>query len=188
MISYLKGKVIHKDIKYIVLNASGVGYKINLTIEDASKISSEGKEVELWTHLAIRENAHDLYGFTNKKTLDFFELLITISGIGPKSALAILNLADPSVIKKAVISGDSSYLTKVSGIGRKTAQKIIVDLKEKLGSGEEAYAIQEDIDVVEALKSLGYSQLESREVLNKLPKNLSGTAEKVKSALKLLGK
>jgi Holliday junction DNA helicase RuvA len=143
----------------------------------------------VWTHLAVREDAHNLYGFTDKETLDFFELLITISGIGPKSALSILSAASVDAIKKAVISGEVAYLTKVAGIGRRTAEKIVLELKEKIGAlTSEGTAVQEEVDVIEALKALGYSHMEARDAVKKVPETVTGTGERVKAALKLLGR
>lgn len=190
MISKLRGNIIHKDLNHIVLDVSGVGYKIFISPETLQKIIQiKNEEVSFWTHLAVRENALDLYGFAEKKELEFFEMLISISGIGPKSAMAILGIASVDVIRSAVSSGDTSYLTKVSGIGRKNAEKIVLELKDKLGKDEEfdALDLQEESDVVETLKALGYRPNEIREVLKKIPKEATGTSMRVKEALKLLG-
>ena len=137
MIGKISGKVVHKDLNFIILDASGVGYKIFVPPDTLAKViaSKEGR-VSLWTHLAVRENALDLYGFSDKKELDFFEMLIGISGIGPKSALAILGIASVDIIRSAVSSGDTTYLTKVSGIGRKNAEKIVLELKDKLSKDD----------------------------------------------------
>ncbi|MEK7120459.1 MAG: Holliday junction branch migration protein RuvA, partial [Patescibacteria group bacterium] len=147
-------------------------------------------ETSLWTHLAVRENALDLYGFLNKQDLDFFSLLITISGIGPKSALGILSVASVGVLRKAISSEDTSYLVKVSGIGKKSADKIVLELKDKLGKEYESdgTTLKEESDVVETLKTLGYKSYEIREALKKMPKDASGTSQRVKEALKILGK
>ncbi len=182
MISYLKGKIIEKDLKSVVLDVSGIGYKIYTKTASLNK----GKDTEFWTHLAVKENALDLYGFSKKEELDFFELLLSVSGIGPKSAIAILSMASLSNLRKAIATGDTGHLTKVSGIGKKNAEKIVLELKDKIQdlSGE-THSLSGDIDALEALKSLGYSEQESREALKKAS-DVKDTGEKVKKALKLL--
>lgn len=189
MISHLEGKIIHVEERFAVLQTGGVGYKIFATTETLEKLRKKlNQAAVLWTHLAVRENALDLYGFPDKRELDFFELLITISGIGPKTALSILNVASADTIRKAVSSNDTSYLTKVSGIGKKTADKIVRELEDKIGSLEIGGSISEEVDAVEALHSLGYSQAEARDALKKIEKNITGASDRVKAALKILGK
>jgi len=184
MIGHLSGKIIHSDFKYVILDVAGVGYKINTNTATLSKTGSE--TAEFWTYLAVRENALDLYGFRTKEELDFFELLISVSGIGPKSALGILSIASLSNLRQAISTGDTGHLTKVSGIGKKMAEKIVVELKDKM-DGEESteLTLSGDIDALEALKSLGYTERESREALKKVT-GADGAGEKVKKALKLL--
>lgn len=182
MIGYLKGKIVEQDLKSVILDVSGVGYRIYTNI---SNLQTKG-EVELWTHLAVRENALDLYGFTTKEELNFFELLITVSGIGPKSALGILSVATLKNLKHAIKNGDTGHLTKVSGIGKKNAEKIVLELKERLDDFETGgVTISGDVDAIEALKALGYSEREAREALKKVTES-KDTGDKVKKALKLL--
>ena len=192
MISRLTGKIVHTDLKYIVLDVQGVGYKVATTADIMSKLNKDENIVTLWTYLAIRENAMDLYGFLTLVELNFFELLITISGIGPKTALGILNVASVHSLETAIQTGETSHLTKVSGIGKKVAEKIVMELKDKINTiihtPESEKSMQGDADVIEALKALGYRDLESREVLKKIDKSIKDTGAKVKSALKLLGK
>lgn len=190
MIAQLKGTVEHKDIRFLILDVSGVGYKVFATTETIEN-AKLGDNKKYWTYQVVREDALDLYGFDTKDELDFFELLIGISGIGPKTALGILNLATLSALKRAVASGDSTYLTKVSGIGKKNAEKIVLELKDKLIAvfdDEENQSAENHNDSLEALKSLGYSERESREALKKLPKNITDTGESVRHALKILSK
>ncbi|MBI2096286.1 MAG: Holliday junction branch migration protein RuvA [Candidatus Taylorbacteria bacterium] len=187
MISYLEGIVFHKDLKSAVVKAGGVGYKVFATPEVLEKLRL-GQTAALWTYEAVREDSHDLYGFLTKENLNLFELLLTVSGIGPKTALAILNLASPNTIRKAASSGDTSYLIKVSGIGRKTAERIVVELKEKIGPAEAGGGTEGQVEVAEALKSLGYSAGEVREAIKKIPETLTGTSERLKHVLKLLGR
>jgi len=190
MISQLKGQITFTGDRFIVLDVNGVGYRINLSQESLIELGKETGEVSLWTHLAVRENSLDLYGFLHQAELDFFEMLITISGIGPKSALGIMNVAPIETLRKAISTEDTSYLTKVSGIGRKIAEKIVLELKDKLSSVSsetDGQELKEESDALEALRSLGYSTQESREALKGLD-DVEGISEKVKAALKQLGK
>jgi holliday junction DNA helicase RuvA len=188
MIAKIKGTILEKESGSVIVDVSGVGYKVFVSNNTLSDVGSVG-EVELWTHLVVRENLLDLYGFSNKDERRFFELLIGISGIGPKGALAILSLAPVTTLEKAISSEDATYLTKVSGIGKKSAQKIILELKDKIGKGtkEDAIGLKEEAEVLEALQALGYTLSDSREVLKNIPKDISGTNERIKEALKSLG-
>lgn len=214
MISHLRGKIIDKSARFCVLDVNGLGYKIHAPDETLRGLK-ENDTASFWTHLAVRENALDLYGFADKDSLGLFELLITISGIGPKTALGVINVASPRTLKRAVSSGDLAYLTKVSGIGRKLAEKIILELREKFSdlSEDEHGDLKGETDAMEALRSLGYSERESRDALKKISgsgsasgsnsgsavvrgsgsvgdnessENVS-TGDKVKRALKILG-
>ncbi|OHA92334.1 MAG: Holliday junction DNA helicase RuvA [Candidatus Zambryskibacteria bacterium RIFCSPLOWO2_02_FULL_51_21] len=187
MISSLSGTVRHKDLHYIVIDVGGVGYRVAVTTDTALE-ASPSSSIFLWTHLAVRENSLDLYGFSNLENLGVFELLITISGIGPKTALGILNVATPAMLRQAVASGDTSYLTKVSGIGRKNAEKIVLELKDKLkvSDADKGIDTRTEGDALEALVSLGYSERDAREALKHVPKEVKGASERVKAALKNL--
>jgi holliday junction DNA helicase RuvA len=186
MISYIKGIVLSRDLKGATIETGGIGYKVFLTQHFLKKISP-GQKVAVWTHLAARENSMELFGFENKEELDFFEMLISVSGIGPKTALNILNISEIKTIKEAVSSGDVTHLVKVSGIGRKNAEKIVVELRDKLGAAEvSGEKLKGDIDALEALKSLGYSQSEAREALKKVSADTKNTSAKIKEALKIL--
>lgn len=194
MISKLRGKIWHIDEKCVILDVSGVGYKVSLTDTDLAELMNEGKdrsEISLWTHLSVKDDALDLYGFINKKELDFFGLLISISGIGPKKALGILSVAPVETLKKALRSRDTSYLTQVSGIGRKNAEKIVLELKDRFEAIEgsnDSISLREDSDALEAIKSLGYSSAEAREALQKVDASITKIGDRVKEALKNLGK
>ena len=179
MIGYLKGTVVHHNLKSLVLDVSGVGYKIHTNIGSIH----DGKPTEFWTHLAVRENALDLYGFGKREELEFFELLITVSGIGPKSAMAIMSVATLANLRNAISTGDTSHLTKVSGVGKKSAEKIVLELKDKFEHDAGEF-ISGDVDALEALKSLGYGEREAREALKKAEGDT--TEKKVRSALKKL--
>jgi Holliday junction DNA helicase RuvA len=185
MIGYLKGKIIDQGLKDVLILVSGVGYRVftNTTFLD---LKETDKEVEFFTYLAVRENALDLYGFSTKKELDFFQMLLTVSGIGPKSAMSILSVANITTLSSAIRSGSSASLIKISGIGKKNAEKIVLELKDKIIDKVDGEMLYIDDDSLEALTSLGYSEKQAREAL----KNSSGktTEEKIKSALKYLNK
>ena len=133
MISHLTGTVIHKDERFVILNVAGVGYKVFVPQDTLAEITKklEG-QLELWTYLAVRENALDLYGFLKKEDLDFFELLIAhVSGIGPKTALGILSATTVDTLKRAISSGHADHLIKISGIGKKVAEKTMEELEDE---------------------------------------------------------
>ena len=187
MIASLSGTIRHKGLHHLVVDISGIGYKVFVTTDTALD-RNNGDSVFLWTHLAVRETALDLFGFPEREELETFELLITISGIGPKTALGILNVASPSMLRQAVASEDTSYLTKVSGIGKKNAEKIVLELRDKLAvsKDDKRTDLRSEGDALEALVSLGYSEREARNALKQVPKKIEGAAERVKQALKLL--
>ncbi|MEX2013929.1 MAG: Holliday junction branch migration protein RuvA [Parcubacteria group bacterium] len=187
MIGTLSGTVRHKDLNTLVIDVSGVGYKVLVPTATVLEVTPSSS-IFLWTHLVVRETSLELFGFSDKETLDTFELLITISGIGPKSALSILNVASPSMLRQAVASEDTTYLTRVSGIGKKNAEKIVLELKNKLKITTEDRSVDMRSlgDALEALVSLGYNERDSREALKRVPKETEGTSERVKAALKLL--
>lgn len=190
MIAHIKGKILEKNTKFIVVQANDLGYLVFVSTGTLSSSPSVGGEISLWTYLAVRENALDLYGFETIDEKNFFELLISVSGIGPKNALSILSIAPMETLKKAIATGDMSYMTKVSGIGKKTAEKIVVELRDKLaslGHRDENGSLRGEADVIMALMSLGYSQNESRSATKEIDPSLS-TNEKIKIALKFLGK
>lgn len=191
MISYLEGKILNKNEKFFVVDVSGVGYKIFSHSGILEKIPENGQNVKIWTHLYVREDSMDLYGFLSKEELEFFEILISISGIGPRSALGILEVAPVSSLKQAIVSEDETFFTKVSGIGRKTAQRLILELKSKLAKTvilEKGGSFKEMGDAFEALVALGYRQSDVRRVLNELPKEMKSAEAKVKETLKRLGR
>jgi len=186
MISQIKGKLSYKGAGCAIIDVSGVGYKIHTALDEVVDMK-EGDDVSFWTHLVVKENALDIYGFRNMENLEFFKLLIGISGIGPRSAMNILTIVGVETLVSAISSGDISYLTKVSGIGKKNAQKIIIELKDKVEArvGDVVGLKKEDIDVVEALRSLGYTTKDARDALKETNKNAT-TSEKIKAALKYL--
>ncbi len=192
MIAKLTGIVSDIGNRFVVLGVGGVGYKVFVTDDTLHRLKI-ADEASLLTYLAVREDALDLYGFPSKKERDFFELLIGISGIGPKSALNILSLVSADALASSIQTGSVAHLVKVSGIGRKTAEKIVLELKDKLGgisdgSGAFSAGMSSDIDAIMALQALGYDSDEAREALKKVGKDVRDIGEKVKAALKVLGK
>lgn len=191
MIAQLRGQITHIDSRYIIIDAGGVGYKVFVT-EDTLHGLKNGAGITIWTYLAVREDALDLYGFIEKRDKDFFELLIGISGIGPKGALNVLSAVSSDVLANAIRTGSIAHLVKVSGIGRKTAEKIVLELKDKLGGisgdgdGHMTADMSSNMDAIEALKALGYDVDEAREALKKISKEITDTGAKVKAALKML--
>lgn len=186
MIGSIKGKIILKTEKFLIVETAGVGYKISVSPDTLSKVKKTGEEISFWIHTHVREDVLDLYGFLDREELEFFEMLINVSGIGPRSALAILGIASIETLRKAIGTGDTSYLTKISGIGRKTAEKIVIELRDKMGTDLSGSSLQVELDALEALKSLGYSQNEAREALKKVSPEVNTNA-KIREALKILG-
>ena len=184
MIAYIQGKIIRKNTRSVVIFTNGLGYEIFLTLKNLEKIGLD-EQLEFFVYSYIKEDAFDLYGFAKYEELDFFKKLISVSGVGPKSAINVLALAEVGDLKRAITSGDSGLLQQVSGIGKKTAERLVVELKEKfIGelslSGEVSSS---DRQVVDALMSLGYKQTEA----NILVKDLApqgDLASRIKEALK----
>ena len=188
MFGHISGKVFDLKGTRAIIKTGGLGFVIHGTPSYISRLKS-GQEASFWVHTAVRETDISLYGFETEEELRVFELLITISGVGPKSGLAIISVAGVKSIEEAVGTGDTSFLTKVSGIGRKTAEKIVLELNGKLVSNRKGEkGASEDVDVFEALKALGYRERDIQETIKKLPGGLTGANEKIKYALKNLGK
>jgi holliday junction DNA helicase RuvA len=189
MIGSLTGNAVHRTEKYVIIDVSGVGYKVYAT-QDTMEYASSTPEVFLFVHTVVREDVFELYGFRDENSLTLFERLISISGIGPRSALGVLAVASVETLRSAIIAGDISYLTKVSGIGKKIAEKIILELRDSIGKNiqiENSIA-KDDADVVEALESLGFSNAQARAALQNTSKETVGTDNKIKEALRQLAK
>lgn len=189
MIARLKGKIEYLHDGYAVIDINGVGYKVFLTNFTLGKIAGE-KEVELFIHTHVREDILALYGFLTLKELEMFELLLSVSGVGPRAAIGILSIADPKTIRTAIVNEDPTLLTKVSGVGKRTAERVIVELKNKIAglSVSEKEEVVADSDALEALTSMGYSVSEAREALKNVAKEVKDVGERVKLALKSLGR
>lgn len=191
MISYLRGKVINKSLNYAIVEVAGIGYQVfaGENFLNELKINSE---VEVYTHHQVREEASDLYGFKNMEDLELFGLLLTVSGVGPKSALGVISMASANDIKEAIIRGDANLLTKVSGIGKKTAERLVLELKTKVLRGSASAGLESPSlmgsDEIDALMSLGYSLNEARSAFNLVDPSIIDSGERVKAALKKMAK
>jgi len=194
MISYLKGKLINKGKNYIIIDVADIGYQIFVSPVMYGELTI-GDQLEIYTHHYVREDAESLYGFKNLTELEMFELLLSISGVGPKSALGVLSIAKVEDITSSIANGDATMLTKVSGIGRKTAERIVLDLRDKisiLGGSAFAGGTNGDAginsDEIDALITLGYSVQQAREALRQVDPKVIKPGERIRGALKILSK
>lgn len=192
MIAYLEGEIIAKFNNSLVIKSNQVGYKLFLSdkLLDSLKV---GKKAQFCIYQHFKEDLSDLYAFNNWSEVAMFELLLSVSGIGPKSALGILAIASIADIKAAVDLGDSELLTKVAGIGKKTAGRLVLELKNKLKSfsvdnKESAIISSTSNDELEALISLGYSLAEAREALSLIDPQLESSSLRLKAALQIINK
>jgi holliday junction DNA helicase RuvA len=193
MIAYLSGKIINKSQNYAIIDVNGVGYKVFTNTKLLAELKI-GASPEIYIHQHIREDASDLYGFKSLEELELFELLLSVSGVGPKSASAVLGVATPEDIRTAIVSGDSSLLTKVSGIGKKTAERVVLELRTKInnlafGAAGLASGVASGLggDEIDALMALGYSLAQAREALNKVDAGVKDSGERIREALRRLG-
>ncbi len=191
MIGSLIGKIDLLKRPYVLIDVSGVGYKV-LVSDNVYKKLTVGQNIKLYTFTYVREDALDLFGFSEIEDLDLFEDLISVSGIGPKTALNIFSFGERKDIIEAIIKGNVSFFTAVPRLGTKNAQKVIIELKNKMGNTSQLDLSGKDFednkDVIEALKNFGFSVAESQKALGEIKdQNLSVDA-KIKFALKSLGK
>ncbi|MBT4277680.1 Holliday junction branch migration protein RuvA [Candidatus Falkowbacteria bacterium] len=192
MISYLKGKIISIDNLSVILLASDTGYKIFLGNNLLSQIKL-GEEKEFFTFLRFREDALSLFGFQNKEELDLFNQLISVSGVGPKSALHLLDTVGLGETQRAIVNKRADVLSRAPGLGKKTAEKIIIELKNKIiVTGDDSAPTrkysEENEDVVNALVGLGYTARDAREALESVSEEIEGTDNKIKEALRVIGR
>ncbi|MCL5667070.1 MAG: Holliday junction branch migration protein RuvA [Patescibacteria group bacterium] len=185
MIAYLKGTILEKGPAYIILETNGIGYKVFVTPEILE--AKIGEAVSAYVYHKVSEDGQALFGVPDFNTLQLFELLVTVSGVGPKVALAILSATRAETVRQAIANQDPAVFTRVSGVGTKTAERIILELKNKMGALEVSGGIAASGDVFDALIALGYSQKEVREALKKIDANLP-SQQQLKEALKMLGK
>ena len=196
MIRYIKGIIYHQmDSSIIVENSSGIGFNIMIPSGSSFYKLTDGEEVKVHTSMIVKEDDISLYGFSDREELELFELLITVSGIGAKGAMSIMSVLSPNALKLAIASGDSKSISKANGVGKKTAERIIIDLKDKLGNFDEAELdarIDDKIFVNDdtrseakiALISLGYSQQEAENAISKIKGENLSIEDYIKLALK----
>lgn len=182
MISYLSGKIILKKDKFIVLDVNGVGYKVFLSKKTFSKIPETGG-LEVFCFLDVKETSLNLYGFLDAEELEFFKVLDSIRGVGPKAALEISSLGSLEKIKQRILSHDEKIFEGISGIGRKKSMTIILELSGKIKNLSEEKSLKAD-NSEDALVNLGFSRQKAKEALKKVSGN---DEERVKQALKILG-
>lgn len=188
MVGYLTGTILRKTATALVVKVGEIGYEITVSPILITE-KKNGDTITLWCHLVVSEDKQELFGFSTPEELDLFRELDAVSGVGPKSALAITTIADPDAIRAAIGRGDPTILQKVSGIGRKIAERIVVELRpkyERLGLGHKG--VTGDDEVIDALTGLGYSLTQARTAVQKLPRDLEGSSARIRAALKLLGK
>lgn len=197
MIYNLRGTLTYCDQNFTVVECGGVGFKCFTTLTTLREIGKVGNEVNLYTHLSVREDAMDLFGFASKEELESFRLLISVSGIGPKAAVAILSEMTPDRLAVCIASGDAKMLTKAQGVGKKTAERVVLELKDKMGaigSSDVAAAAAagsaegtDSAEAVQALVALGYTQSDAAVVIGRLDPSLS-VDEMIRIGLKELAK
>ena len=191
MIDSINGALKGKGENFFVVEIIGIGFKIKSSFNALKSLPQIGSSVNVFTHLHVREDALELYGFLDKEELKFFELLIGISGIGPKSALGIMSVEKVEKLKAAIGEGRAELLTKASGVGKKTAERVILELRGKLkqeGSEKVVGLMESDQDIVEALANLGYSKSQAKEAISRVDSKITKVEDRIKQALGFLKK
>ena len=199
MFAYIKGIFEFRTLDYIVIDVNGIGYKIFMSENSMKKIGEIGSIVKVYTYLKVREDDISIYGFSSSKELRMFELLVSVSGIGAKSAIVILSNIEPSTFAVAVVSNDVTTLKKLPGIGAKSAQRIILELKDKLKSMEIQDDQMEELktvldknknieELISALQVLGYTRKEIEKIIPKIDNKDENLENLIKKALVLLAK
>lgn len=189
MIYSISGTLTLKETNFAVVETGGLGLKLFASKQTITALPAIDVMVKFFCHLHVREDALDLFGFTSAEELTFFEMLISVSGVGPKSALAILDTAPLDELSAAIKEGRPDLLTRAAGIGRKTAERVIIELRTKVQSSKSGAVVekmQTDSDLVEALTSLGYHRDQARVVLAKVDEKVVGTEDRLRAALALL--
>jgi len=185
MIGSLRGRVIELHPSHVLLEVGGVGYRVRTTPGVIGELETN-TEAFLYIYENIREDTYDLFGFLKADDMDLFESLLGVSGVGPKVALVLLSLGSASDVREAILTGDLTYLTSAPGVGKKMAQKIILELKGQLVEDQEEHV--GDKDVREALVNLGYTAVQANEAMKQVPKEATDTSERIREALKRLSK
>ena len=190
MIATLHGKLEMRGEDGIIVNVGGVGYGVRVPTRTISDLGGVGSDIKLFTHLRVREDELSLYGFATQEELRLFETLLTVSGVGPKVALNVLSSASSDTLRLAIAQGNVDVLTAIPGIGKKTAQRLVLELKGKVdvsGLGEMGELSPVDEDVLNALINLGYSAAEAARAARSVPSSAKTPEERVRIALQNLG-
>ena len=198
MFAYIKGTLEEKGNGYVIVETGGIGYKIFMSNNSIGILGELKQIVKVHTYYYVREDNISLYGFTTKEELSMFELLLSVSGIGAKSAITMLSNIEPSEFALAVITNDIKKLTKIPGVGNKSAQRIVLELKDKLKADNELSNSEEIISQIEkddildeataALQILGYTRRDIEDVYKKIDRTSMSTEEVIRAALRYLGK
>ncbi|MBI2506695.1 MAG: Holliday junction branch migration protein RuvA [Candidatus Colwellbacteria bacterium] len=187
VISGIKGILKRKEGRFIVISVGGLDFKAAIPLGTGEKLPAIGQAVELFTYLHLREGGADLYAFLSESERQFFEALISVSGVGPKSALSILGVAPAEQLMATIARGEVELLQGSSGIGRKTAERIVLELKDKVGDRESEGIVElteSDSDILEALISLGYRKDKAKEAVKKIDLKLTTASERLRDALR----
>lgn len=190
MIATLRGKLGSRGDDHVVVEVGGIGFRVRVLPSVLDGLGAPGSEVELHTHLHVRENELALYGFASEDELALFQLLLTVSGVGPRVALGILSAASVDTLRLAIAQGNAEALSQMPGIGKKTAQRLVLDLKGKIdvtGLPPVPKLTPADAEVIAALTSLGYSVVEAQRALRSLPPEEMSVEDRVLAALRYLG-
>ncbi|WP_312044926.1 Holliday junction branch migration protein RuvA [Anaerotignum sp.] len=194
MISYIKGTLAHRGESYIILENGGIGYQIFVSAGFLSRMPEAGKEIKIFTYMSVKEDGISLFGFTSKEEQEMFLKLLTVGGVGPKGALGFLSQLTPQEIVMAILSADAKTLSKAPGVGKKTAQRVILELKDKCTT-EDAIAVPMEMvdgdavggakfEAIEALTALGYSRSEAAKAVGMVAAEGMTTEDILKAALK----
>lgn len=191
MITFLAGKIDSTSENSVVIDVNGVGYEVFVPSSLFGQLHA-GHNVKIFTHHYIKEDRQQLYGFMSLEGKEFFEMLISVSGVGPKSALAIMSAASHAALRNAIVMRDHALFASAQGIGKKTAEKIVIDLQNKISGGVSVVASgdiahNDAFEVIEALLALGYSESQSRDALANIDTEHTDISAKVKAALQYLG-
>ena len=190
MIAHVVGVIAEKFNGSVIVDVHGVGYEVSVATGDFDVVTL-GEEVKFYTYHHIREQSQELFGFSSLAAKKLFEMLITVQGVGPKAALAILSLGEAETVRNAIANSDSAYITKASGVGKKTAERVVVDLSDKVGmpivyrqtGGDVQVELPVNDEALEALMALGYNLNDATKALQSVPSDLP-TAQRVTMALK----
>ena len=193
MLGFIEGKVEYIGDRQAIISAGGIGYIVTIVpkILNSLSLNQEGVKLFLWSKMNTRDGTFDIYGFAKSQDLDLFKTLTSVSGLGPKTAMQILSTVEPRHLKEAVIQEDPQALRKISGLGLKTSQRLVVELAGKLDyletTGSDMGALDQEAQAMEALVSLGYSQSQSKDALKQV-RNAVDLSDRVRKALQLLAK